>query len=58
MKDLFTSATKIVLITLTLLLFKAVFAENINTEAFELFKTVYVSVISFYFGQKIHTINK
>jgi len=58
MKELFTSATRIVLIIMTVALVHFIPMENLNKEAFELFKYAYTSIVSFYFGQKIHSINK
>lgn len=51
MKDIYTSATKITLITLIAgLVYMSVKGVDIN----ETFKTTLLMVVSFYFGQKIN----
>ena len=52
MKQIYSSATKITLLVLTIaLVYMSVFSIEIN----ETFKTAYLMVLSFYFGQKINT---
>lgn len=51
MKDIYTSATKITLIALTLgLIYMSIQGIEIN----ETYKTTLLMVVSFYFGQKIN----
>lgn len=52
MKEIYTSATKITLLALTLgLIYMSIQGIEIN----ETFKTSLLMVLSFYFGQKINT---
>ncbi len=52
MKTITNSATKITLLTLTLAL---IYMSVAGIEVNETFKTSYLMVLSFYFGQKINT---
>lgn len=52
MKNIYSSATKITLLTLVVALIALTFLGKADTEPF---KSVVLMVISFYFGQKVNT---